>query len=382
MGALGRLGLLAVLVARLAPGQVERVAVAAALAAGLEPSDVAPPTIRSVEAAGATHPVGTTLRETPKPHFLDRRRTADLAESLGRRSAVFAALAGAPVTRADAAVRHWLAVLVALEADPGTVVRSAWAASELLVAIAGMLAAEPPTAVMQNNSKEQSTPRDSPDAPEAGTVTDTAFTDESRPVRPESGPSASRDGLDTEPAAVHDPAGDSLDPPTSQRRALTAAGGLLFLVHLVDRLRLPERLAAATELETRPLRWTLHRLAMLAAGLTADDPAALAFCGLGPDAPPPSQDELPPTEAELALLESVKDELAATLADSLERREEPAADVVAEVCARRAEIVADLAWIDVLLALDGVSVEVRRAGLDIDPGWVPWLGVALRFVYG
>jgi len=24
---------------------------------------------------------------------------------------------------------------------------------------------------------------------------------------------------------------------------------------------------------------------------------------------------------------------------------------------------------------------VRRNGLDLDPGWVPWIGVVVRFVY-
>jgi hypothetical protein len=31
--------------------------------------------------------------------------------------------------------------------------------------------------------------------------------------------------------------------------------------------------------------------------------------------------------------------------------------------------------------LDTVDVQVRRAGLDIDPGWVSWLGTVVRFCY-
>jgi len=58
------------------------------------------------------------------------------------------------------------------------------------------------------------------------------------------------------------------------------------------------------------------------------------------------------------------------------------APAVAEICARRAEVVAELGWIDVLLDIEDVSLDVRRAGLDLDPGWVPWLGVVLRFIYG
>jgi hypothetical protein len=33
------------------------------------------------------------------------------------------------------------------------------------------------------------------------------------------------------------------------------------------------------------------------------------------------------------------------------------------------------------LSLDDVDLDVRRAGLDGDPGWVWWLGQVVRFVY-
>ena len=32
-------------------------------------------------------------------------------------------------------------------------------------------------------------------------------------------------------------------------------------------------------------------------------------------------------------------------------------------------------------SLDDVSTDVRRVGLDRDPGYVPWLGVVVKFVY-
>jgi hypothetical protein len=51
------------------------------------------------------------------------------------------------------------------------------------------------------------------------------------------------------------------------------------------------------------------------------------------------------------------------------------------VCQRRAAIVADPGWIEVRLSLDEVSTEIRRVGLDLDPDYVPWLGVVVRFVY-
>lgn len=37
--------------------------------------------------------------------------------------------------------------------------------------------------------------------------------------------------------------------------------------------------------------------------------------------------------------------------------------------------------LDVYYPLDAVRLDVRRAGLDIDPGWLPWLGLVVRFHY-
>jgi hypothetical protein len=38
--------------------------------------------------------------------------------------------------------------------------------------------------------------------------------------------------------------------------------------------------------------------------------------------------------------------------------------------------------LDLHFRLASVRVDVRRAGLDVDPGWVPWLGRVVRFHYG
>jgi hypothetical protein len=37
--------------------------------------------------------------------------------------------------------------------------------------------------------------------------------------------------------------------------------------------------------------------------------------------------------------------------------------------------------VDVTLALDGVDIRIRRIGLDLDPGWLPWFGRVVRFHY-
>ena len=52
-----------------------------------------------------------------------------------------------------------------------------------------------------------------------------------------------------------------------------------------------------------------------------------------------------------------------------------------EVCRRRARIVADPGWIEVIYSLNDVSTEYRRAALDLDPGYLPWLGIVVTFTY-
>jgi hypothetical protein len=37
--------------------------------------------------------------------------------------------------------------------------------------------------------------------------------------------------------------------------------------------------------------------------------------------------------------------------------------------------------VDVVLPLRDLDLRVRRAGLDADPGWVPWLGRVVTFHY-
>ncbi len=50
------------------------------------------------------------------------------------------------------------------------------------------------------------------------------------------------------------------------------------------------------------------------------------------------------------------------------------------VC-RPARITATRTHVDLLFDLRRADVRVRGAGLDVDPGWVPWLGQVVRFHY-
>lgn len=55
---------------------------------------------------------------------------------------------------------------------------------------------------------------------------------------------------------------------------------------------------------------------------------------------------------------------------------------VASLVARPARLSLTPTHADMFFELSGVSLSVRRAGLDLDPGWVPWFGRVVTFHYG
>lgn len=320
----------------------------------------------ALAAAGAS---AELLDDADVAHVALEPAAGDEAALLARRlvsvSAIATAAIGSGVVAGLApSARRAAAVLVALEADPGALDALRGAASLVVVdAIAHELDVAPqrrPIGAQAAGAKRPATDSrsvlaDAETAPEAGRGD----------AQPERRPA------DRDARADADREADVGAPPEVRVRAWTRAGGLLFLLPLVAELE-PQA--------GRTLRWTLHRLGLvLLPDLDEADPAALAFTGLGPDDRPPSDDGEPPTEHELEVLGGIAARVATELAALLER--EPAEDLVAAVCARRAEIVAEPGWIEVRLDTAELDIDVRRAGLDLDPGWLPWLGVVVRFVY-
>lgn len=54
---------------------------------------------------------------------------------------------------------------------------------------------------------------------------------------------------------------------------------------------------------------------------------------------------------------------------------------VREIVNRSGRVLSNRTDIDVSLALEDADVRIRRVGLDIDPGWLPWFGCVVRFHY-
>jgi hypothetical protein len=195
---------------------------------------------------------------------------------------------------------------------------------------------------------------------------------QNEPRRPPSSPRDAQDRFDV----------PDREPADNRVSATTEFAGLLFLLHLVRALDLPASLLRDPALSARSLPWTLYRIAVLLMPHVDNDAAALAFAGLPPLTPSPVAKESPSTSDEDAALCDARDMMVSALRARMDAAaEETDPELLHRVIGRRAEIVADPGWIELRLAVADVSTDVRRAGLDLDPGWLPWLGIVVWFVY-
>lgn len=181
-----------------------------------------------------------------------------------------------------------------------------------------------------------------------------------------------------DPAA---PATEDAEPVDLQERGFTRAGGLLFLHHILRDLQLADAIAADEVFAPRTLKGVMHLLALTLLPLEPHDPAALAFAGFAPESAVAVLADPPASRGESERLEHYATLIVERLAALLPDRDPSRDRLLASVCKRRAQIAADPAWIEVHLELEEVSTELRRAGLDLDLGWVPWIGASVRFIY-
>lgn len=132
-------------------------------------------------------------------------------------------------------------------------------------------------------------------------------------------------------------------------------------------------------LETQSLSASLpHMLHAIATalGVPDDDAAMRAFCG--GEIPATSM----PSESMPAAFTRRAEELVDTWSAWLDRSApDLAAPRLASVCQRSGRLRFEPGWIELHLPLESVDTGIRRLGLDLDPGWLPWLACVLRIVY-
>jgi hypothetical protein len=177
---------------------------------------------------------------------------------------------------------------------------------------------------------------------------------------------------DPDPAAPAPVAGPNPDAGSATPAAgppadrVSPAGGVLFLLALAPELDLPE------PLDRLPLPTVYGWLAAYLGEVPPDDPAVHVLSGQPPEPPDPPG---PVEEAALHLLAGrVRDRQRTALAL------EPDDDLRWLWC-RSARIAAEPGWVEATFALADVDTRVRAAGLDLDPGFVWWLGAVVRYRY-
>jgi hypothetical protein len=176
--------------------------------------------------------------------------------------------------------------------------------------------------------------------------------------------------------------------------AATACGGLLFLLPVLSRLGI-QAWCESADIGAAGFALRIFRLALLRMQVPHDDPVWLLVADASRDEPT----ELAGTPASwtdplLAALRMARSPREALQVASI-RDEQAAAWLFAARCwlrrgahmglaslvLRHARLNVTRVHIDVHFLVNDMDIRVRRSGLDIDPGWLPWFGRVVHFHY-
>lgn len=283
-------------------------------------------------------------------------------------------LASSPLTRALARLtitateaRRAAAILIVLEAEPNALRVSETASRTLISTVSEALAIVTAIAAIEAQSKESPPLMQREERGDVRIVTEQNLS--------LLGADHLLRGEEQETRTLS----DSFLAPFVRRQAPTRFGGLLFLLGIAEDLELPAEMLTQPDLAHRRTGWVLYQLALVLVPAEANDPAVLAFAGLLPETKPLSLSEEPATDAEMTVIASYAARIREAVHERLGRRDPY--EALQFVCQRQAVIIADPGWIEVRFALTDVSVEIRRAALDLNPDYLPWLGIVVKFVY-
>ncbi|MBS0554058.1 MAG: hypothetical protein JSS47_16255 [Proteobacteria bacterium] len=224
-------------------------------------------------------------------------------------------------------------------------------------------------------------PSDSRAAHGEATATDAAGT-----VHPQVGspdPAAAEPaGTQTEPAALP----GRLRPVASGTGAAperTSAAGLLFLLRVLASLRLPEWLEENAAWRDAALPASILACALRRLRVPEDDPAWLMGMAAADRPEPMPASECWSALGAAGLQPKEKRTVAEIWLGGCRRWLRMRARIgVADLVLRPGHMAITATHADVWMAIEQTDLRVRRAGLDLDPGWVPWLGRVVHFHYG
>lgn len=162
-------------------------------------------------------------------------------------------------------------------------------------------------------------------------------------------------------------------------RVISSWGGVWFLAHPLLSLAVADRVDRGSA----DVRGMLRAIVIAVTDAPADDPSVLGLVGLSVASGPvrswePSDDEQVEVERwATAITKWTAERAHGRLADRL--AEAPTS--AWSMWRRTVTIEASAGEIDITSKVIDVDIDIRMAGLDIDPGFVWWLGAVVRFRY-
>jgi len=151
----------------------------------------------------------------------------------------------------------------------------------------------------------------------------------------------------------------------------TVVGGLFFLIPVLEQIGISARLEADPRLFDVGLAARLFVSVARRFGAPAEDAAFLALGG----------DRLDASFEDPALGEEVERLVRELLLEARRFCRRNLRLGLRDVVCRPGRIGSTRTHIDVVFDMEAADIRVRRAGLDLDPGWVPWLGRVVRCHY-
>src|SRR5271165_3763861 len=207
-------------------------------------------------------------------------------------------------------------------------------------------------------------PGELPPAPEPGRESPNAGV--ARRVSPDDAPPRRRSGFDPGPMSSAPVEGLPISDgsPLAESRPhgdviITDWGGVLFLVNVLNRLDIAGRLTACGL--APPSGWRVLLELGLALGMPKDEPLAEFLAAEDLEPPPPT-----------GFCDRILDDMQALYAPF---------EIWPPPLAQPGRLLANETHLDLDLLTQRVDIDIRRTGLDIDPGWVPWLGRIVTFHY-
>ena len=167
----------------------------------------------------------------------------------------------------------------------------------------------------------------------------------------------------------------------------TRAGGLLFLINVLRRLGFP---AWEQRHPEAPLCGAILGEALRRLRVEEDDPAWALLSSLpAPESSQPRLWQSPPLWADSRIGLALPEDLALTPSEAARRwlmacrrfLRRVAHLGLASLCLRPARLEWTATHLDATLPLAATDLRIRREGLDIDPGWLDWLGQVVSFHY-